>query len=78
MSVMATTHVIPRFFVISDTHNFEFDGSNSSRDFRQLGLRVDLVLHCSNLSQLGGVSTCKKALKILGNIDAETRVCGSR
>ena len=71
---MTTTNITTRFLVISDTHNFEFDGSNKSCRFRQPVPRADVVLHCDDLTQVGGLSMYKKALKILGSIDAELKL----
>jgi predicted phosphodiesterase len=71
---MATTNITTRFLVISDTHNFEFNGSNKSCHFRQPVPGADVVLHCGDLTQVGGLSMYKKALKMLGSIDAELKL----
>lgn len=70
MSASAT-----RFLILSDTHNFEFaDETNNSRPFHQPLPKADVVLHCGDLTQCGGVSSYKKALKMLGAIDAELKL----
>ncbi|MCJ1418014.1 hypothetical protein MMC32_004359 [Xylographa parallela] len=63
------------FLVISDTHNFEF--RNNPGDPRPLRLpapKADVLLHCGDLTEVGGVSSYEKALKMLGSIDAELKL----
>ncbi len=71
---MATTNSSTRFLIISDTHNLQFDEANDSCHFRQPVPRADVVLHCGDLTQVGGLSMYKKALKMLGSIDAELKL----
>jgi predicted phosphodiesterase len=66
------THVSTRFLVISDTHNFEFD--NASSAFSLPLPKVDVVLHCGDLTNVGGSSSFKNILKMLGAIDAEKKL----
>jgi len=66
--------VSTRFLVLSDTHNFEFDDSKHTCPFRRPLPKADVVLHCGDLTQCGGLSAYKKALKMLGEIDAELRL----
>lgn len=70
ISIVAT-----KFLVISDTHNFEFGTAAGCSQPLQLPTpRADVLLHCGDLTQVGGVSSFKKALKMLGSIDAELKV----
>jgi Calcineurin-like phosphoesterase len=71
---METINVSTRFLIISDTHNFEFDECYESCYLRQPVPRADVVLHCGDLTQVGGLSMYKKALKMLGSIDAELKL----
>lgn len=71
---METTNILTRFLVISDTHNFDFDDSDGSCQLRHPLPRADVVLHCGDLTQVGGLSMYKKALKMLGSIDAELKL----
>jgi Calcineurin-like phosphoesterase len=71
---MATTNITTRFLIISDTYNLKFDDSNDSRHFRRPVPRADVVLHCGDLTQVGGLSMYKIALKMFGSIDAELKL----
>jgi len=67
--------VLTRFLVISDTHNFQFgDGAKVSGHFRQPVPKADVLLHCGDLTQVGGLSAYRKVLSFLGSIDAELKV----
>ena len=70
--MFASSTILTSFLVMSDTHNFEF-GDTSAHS--QLPLpKVDVVLHCGDLTHCGGSSSFKKALKMLGAIDAELKL----
>ncbi|CZT21848.1 related to metallophosphoesterase domain-containing protein 2 [Ramularia collo-cygni] len=62
-----------KFMILSDTHNFERD---SAETFPLSGPlpKVDVVLHCGDLTFVGGLSSYKKALRMLGDFDAELRL----
>ncbi|KAI9661149.1 MAG: hypothetical protein M1821_009476 [Bathelium mastoideum] len=68
---MATVNT--RLLILSDTHGFQFD-DNADRDFRPQLPRIDVLLHCGDLTQCGGVPSFKKALRMLGSIDAELKL----
>lgn len=72
--IMERTKITTRFLIISDRHNFEFDDSNKSGHLRHPVPRADVVLYCGDLTQVGGLSMYKKALKMLGSIDAELKL----
>lgn len=76
LTIMAwNSKIATKFLVISDTHNFEFD--DTARDSQLLRLptpTADVLLHCGDLTQVGGVSSFKKALKMLGCIDPELKL----
>lgn len=60
--------------VLSDTHNLE-----SVADLKATAApipmpKVDVLLHCGDLTQVGGLSAYKKALKLLGSFDAELKL----
>lgn len=64
-----------KFLIISDTHNFEFsDNAGTSQPLQLPTPKADVLLHCGDLTQVGGVSSFKKALKMLGRIDAELKL----
>lgn len=67
--------IATNFLVISDTHNLEFgDTVGDSQKLRLPTPKVDVLLHCGDLTQVGGVSSFKKALKMLGSTDAELKI----
>ncbi|KAL8911740.1 MAG: hypothetical protein Q9171_003132 [Xanthocarpia ochracea] len=59
---------------MSDTHNLEFNNNNSPQPLTQPTPRADVLLHCGDLTQVGGVSNFKNAIKMLGSIDAELKL----
>lgn len=61
-----------KFLVISDTHNFEF--SDNAGPLQLPTPKADVLLHCGDLTQVGGISSFKKALNMLGSIDAELKL----
>lgn len=70
-----------KFLVLSDTHNFEFIDTKDTKDTREVSQplqlptpQVDVLLHCGDLTQVGGITSFKKALKMLGSIDAELKL----
>ncbi|KAK4496595.1 hypothetical protein PRZ48_012575 [Zasmidium cellare] len=70
MAVYATS---TRFMVLSDTHNFEKDPSKPFPLCQDMP-KVDVVLHCGDLTQVGGLSAYKKALKMFEQFDAELKL----
>lgn len=73
--MVSQSTIATKFLVISDTHNFEFDGSVATSHPLQLPTpKADVLLHCGDLTHCGGVSSFKKSLKMLGSIDAELRL----
>ncbi|KUJ10148.1 Metallo-dependent phosphatase [Mollisia scopiformis] len=70
-----TTTVSTKFLIISDTHSFEFgDAEKVNGPFRLPIPKVDVVLHCGDLTSVGGPSAYKGVLKMLGAIDAELKL----
>ena len=73
MSKPAT--ILTKFLVISDTHNFQLEEAPTEVSPLRLPLpRVDVVLHCGDLTHCGGLASYKKALKFLGAFDAELKL----
>lgn len=63
------------FLVISDTHNFQFNDADGNSYPLQLPTpKADVLLHCGDLTQVGGVASFKKALRMLGSIEAELKL----
>ncbi|OQO11793.1 hypothetical protein B0A48_03520 [Cryoendolithus antarcticus] len=69
-----TNNVHTSFLIISDTHNFEAATAEEGCPLAQKMPRVDVLLHCGDLTQVGGLSAYKKALKLLASIDAELKL----
>jgi predicted phosphodiesterase len=69
---MAPTTSSTCFLVISDTHDFEF--KNATGVFSLPMPKVDVVLHCGDMTNVGGSSVFKNVLKMLGAIDAEKKL----
>lgn len=61
---------------MSDTHNFETAGAGEDCPLSacQDLPKVDVLLHCGDLTQVGGISAYKKALRLLGKYDAELKL----
>ena len=62
-----------RLLILADTHGFQFD-DNPGRDFRPQLPNIDVLLHCGDLTQCGGIPSFKKALRMLSSIDAELKL----
>ena len=67
-SPIATT-----FLILSDTHNFEFT-AETSHPLQLPTPKTDVLLHCGDLTQVGGISSFKFALKTLSSIPAELKL----
>ena len=65
--------IATRFLVLSDTHDFEFT-AGTSQPLRLPTPKADVLLHCGDLTQVGGISSFQRALKMLGSIDAELKI----
>jgi predicted phosphodiesterase len=70
--------VFVKFLIISDTHDLKpGDAEEVGGHFEPLRRRVpraDVILHCGDLTQNGGISYYKAALKMLGAMDAELKI----
>ena len=65
-----------KFLALSDTHNLEpyvFQDADSPL-YNCNQPRVDVLLHCADLTQVGDMSAYKKALRMLGSFDAELKL----
>ncbi|TVY73133.1 Metallophosphoesterase domain-containing protein [Lachnellula suecica] len=69
---MAAPSISTRFLFISDTHDFK--PISNSIAFRAPVPKVGVVLHCGDLTQVGGSSEYKRALKMLASIPAELKL----
>lgn len=62
-----------KFMILSDTHNFDRE-SASPCPLTQPLPKVDVVLHCGDLTSVGGIASYKKALRMLGQFEAELKL----
>ncbi|KAL1306500.1 hypothetical protein AAFC00_005195 [Neodothiora populina] len=63
------------FLIMSDTHNFEVaDNDKCPLSACRSLTNIDVLLHCGDLTQVGGISAYKKALRLLGELDAELKL----
>jgi predicted phosphodiesterase len=69
---MTTPTITTRFLIISNTHDFKYD--DPPGPFRTLPAKIDVLLHCGDLTQIGGASEYKRALKMLASIPAELKL----
>ncbi|KAI4114098.1 MAG: hypothetical protein LQ345_005062 [Seirophora villosa] len=74
MAASVIASVPTRFLIISDTHNFEVDGTGLNHHPLNHILRADVVLHCGDLTHCGGASSYRKAVKLLASIDAKLKL----
>jgi len=64
-----------KFMIISDTHNFQFGDAEKVRGkFCQPVPKVDVLLHCGDLTERGGLKAYKGVLRMLSEIDAELKL----
>ena len=66
--------VSTRLLIISDTHEFQFKDNCDAGPFKLPVPKVDVLLHCGDLTHSGGVSAYENALAVLSNIDAELKL----
>ncbi|KAL9005121.1 MAG: hypothetical protein Q9188_002091 [Gyalolechia gomerana] len=75
MSAPQSSTVSTRFLILSDTHNFDINDINlDDHPVRKSLPCVDVVLHCGDLTHCGGISSYRKAIKLLGSIDAKLKL----
>lgn len=68
-----TSPIATTFLILSDTHNFEFT-AGTSQPFHLPTPKTDVLLHCGDLTQVGGISSFKQALQTLSLIPAELKL----
>lgn len=65
--------IATKFLILSDTHDFDFT-AGTSHPLQLPTPKADVILHCGDLTQVGGVASFERAVKMLGNIDAELKL----
>lgn len=73
---MSSGKISTRFLIVSDTHDLSLEESTGPFQFPTP--RADVLLHCGDLTQLGGISELKRAVRMLVNIDAELKLVIAR
>lgn len=67
------TTIGTRLLVLSDTHDLRLGIDDKANTFSALP-EVDVVLHCGDLTEYGGLENYKAAMRLLGTIKAELRL----
>jgi len=62
------------FMIMSETHNYDITAADPTCPLAQPLPKVDVLLHCGDLTQVGGLSAYKKALRLLATVDAELKL----
>jgi hypothetical protein len=70
---MSTTTTTTSFMIISDTHGVDIH-ENDTHPFRLPLPKVDVLLHCGDLTQVGGQGPFRKALQMMGHLEAELKL----
>lgn len=63
-----------RILIISDTHTTPLAAPSSIQPFRQPLPKVDLLLHCGDLTMQGNISEYERTLDMLAKIDAGVKL----
>ena len=67
--------VTTRFLVISDTHSIDFEAVKKHNGKCQPPFaKADVILHCGDLTTVGGLPELKQFVRMMGNIDAELKL----
>ncbi|PQE27434.1 hypothetical protein CJF31_00009045 [Rutstroemia sp. NJR-2017a BVV2] len=71
----STQTTIPtRILIISDTHSFQFGNPRYPLSLENLPSDIDVLLHCGDLTNIGGLAEYRGALKMLGQIPARLKL----
>jgi predicted phosphohydrolase len=72
---MSSPLVSTRFMVVSDTHNYQFtDAEGFGSPFRKPVPPCDVLLHCGDLTMVGGVENYRRVLQMLHDVPAELKL----
>lgn len=63
-----------RIMIISDTHSFQFDDSDIPFSLSKIPSDIDVLLHCGDLTRVGGLSEYRGALQMLKAIPAKLKL----
>ncbi|CAD6447085.1 4889d4bb-490d-48e6-8ba8-93793c0c0c19-CDS [Sclerotinia trifoliorum] len=68
------TKIPTRIMIISDTHTFEFNNRNIPFSLSNIPSDIDILLHCGDLTKVGGLSEYRAALQMLKSIPAKLKL----
>ncbi|KAG9235206.1 ser/Thr protein phosphatase family protein [Amylocarpus encephaloides] len=75
MSTATSSPSTTRFLIISDTHNFQFgDAEPYNAPLTYPSPPCDVLLHCGDLTSIGGAPAYKKCISMLSSITAELKL----
>ncbi len=64
-----------RFLIMSDTHDQDlFPANDTTHAFREPLPKADVLLHCGDLTMVGGLNEYRRALLMLSKVDAELKL----
>ncbi|TVY22221.1 Metallophosphoesterase domain-containing protein [Lachnellula hyalina] len=67
--------ITTKVMIISDTHCFQFGDAEKVRGhFKQPLPKVDIILHCGDLTERGGLKAYQDAIRMLSCINAELKL----
>jgi predicted phosphodiesterase len=67
--------IMTKFMILSDTHCIQFgDAENVRGTFKQPLPKVDILLHCGDLTVRGGLKAYQGVIRMLSGIDAELKL----
>jgi predicted phosphohydrolase len=71
---MAKT-ITTRFLILSDTHSLDFDDvEKCGGKCRPPFPKADAILHCGDLTHIGGLDDLEKFVRMIGEMDAELKL----
>ncbi|KAF7868554.1 hypothetical protein EAF04_005085 [Stromatinia cepivora] len=68
------TKIPTRIMIISDTHSFEFSNPDIPFSLSKIPPDIDILLHCGDLTRVGGLSEYRGALQMLKQIPAKLKL----
>ena len=67
--------VATRFLIVSDTHSVNFEAVEKCNGaFKPPFPKADVILHCGDLTSVGGIQELEQAVEIIGKLDAELKL----
>lgn len=68
------TKIPTRIMIISDTHSFKFGNPDIPFSLSKIPSDIDVLLHCGDLTRVGGLSEYRSAIQMLKQIPAKLKL----